>query len=374
MIERVEGFMKKDPVLCISFLCAAVSMTVVLPSAQYMDYIDFKTIICLFCLMITVKAYEEEGLLQRIANAILRKVDTTRKLTLALVGICFFSSMLITNDVALIAFVPLTLSVLRMAKREDLSAFVVVLQTIAANIGSSLTPIGNPQNLYLYFHYEMGISRLIGIMTPYVMLGGLLLLVFCACKKNEPMEMPAVMKEIDPNRKQLVGITLLFGLSLLAVFGIVPYVAVLLIVVVGFLVLKPSLLKKVDYSLLLTFCFIFIFVGNMSSLESIRQFLGVLASRNTLLSAILASQLISNVPTAILLSNFTGNGEELLIGVSIGGLGTMIASMASVISYKFYANSHQQSMKQYISLFGIYNVIILAALILLNVEILYFHL
>lgn len=361
--KKIIEVFKKDILLSGSMLLLVSSAFFVPPSFQYFRHIDYKTIACLFCLMITVKGLERQGVLMALANILIVKIKSIRTLTLFLVGSCYLTSMVITNDVALITFVPLTLSILMLCGQEERAALIVVLQTIAANIGSSLTPIGNPQNLYLFFHYHMSISDLVMTTLPYVLSGGGLIILFCLLPKNEPLGEIMLTETAAPDLKKTAEIAALFILSILGVAGVISWIFVLIIMIVCMLLIDRSLIGQVDYGLLFTFVFIFIFVGNISSLAVIHDYLQSMVSQKPLITAVLTSQVISNVPAAVLLSAYTDNVTPILVGVSIGGLGTIIASMASMISLKFYIGKYPHKTGAYLAVFTLLNGIMLAVLL-----------
>ena len=301
------------------------------------------------------------------------------QLSAVLIFLCFFFSMFITNDVSLITFVPFAMLTLRKCNQEKLLMPVIVLQTLAANLGSMLTPIGNPQNLYLYNLAEMGMLEFMGIILPYTIASAFLLMIsiVIVCRKREKIEFtleeknPKLQKESEYLRKKSARknsiYLILFVISLLVVIRVLPYYAALLIVLVTVFIMDRTVLKTVDYSLIFTFIAFFIFTGNIGKIDVIREVLQQLVSGREVLIGIISSQVISNVPAALLLSGFTKNYTKLLIGVNIGGLGTLIASMASLISYKIYAHHYNNTKGQYFLWFTIGNLVYLAILLLLYV-------
>ncbi len=359
---RVLRWLRDEPVLAVSAALAVLSMLLRPPGPAYLHYVDARTLACLFCLMCSVKALERLGALHALSAGLIRRVRDERRLGLLLVFLCGGLSMFVTNDVALLALVPLTLITLRPHGNAAFSGRVVILQTVAANIGSALTPIGNPQNLYLYAHYGMNAGRFLQVMAPYVGAGGALLLAFCLLVPARPIAPGGGAAQEPLPRWRLAAYGALFLVSALCVFRIVPVAAALAAVVAGLMLLDRRALLSVDYSLLLTFVCLFVFVGNLSGLPGVQRFLQDALKQNLALSAAAASQLISNVPAAIFLSRFTPYGEALLVGVNIGGLGTLIASMASVISYKLYAAEHKAMAGRYLARFTLYNAVFLAAL------------
>ncbi len=364
--HRVRAWFLAEPVLVLSALLALVSMAWVPPTRQYLTYIDCKTLACLFCLMAAVVGLQRERVLERAALVISMRVRHSRALVLFLVFACFFLAMLVTNDVALITLVPITLAILSACGMGGWSAFVVVLQTIAANIGSSLTPIGNPQNLYLFSYYGIPLPNFLLTMLPVVLVGGVLLAASCLVVPVSRWT-PAPRQKGDPlRRRPILVYGALFLLSVAAVFDWLPYGWAVAAVVLTLLVMDRGALGKVDYSLLATFVCIFVFVGNLGRIGPIHAVLSRLTQGYTLWAGILTSQATSNVPAAILLSGFTDHARELLLGVNIGGLGTLIASMASVISYKLYTVVHKGESLRYLRLFTVWNLGFLAVLALVG--------
>lgn len=361
------GFIKGEAVLCIAVLLAVLSACVVVPDKNYMGYIDFKVLVLLFCLMAVMCGFRELGVFRAMAGALLGKVKTYRQLIAVLVFLCFFTSMLITNDVALITFVPFSVMVLQMVQMQERLASVVVLQTIAANLGSMFTPIGNPQNLYIYEKAQMDIGTFLSTMLPLTGISFLMLAVCCALSKKVPIVLE--MKETEQRSKSrkekacFVLYTFLFILSILTVLRLLHYGIVFAATLIGVLLLKRDLLKKVDYSLLVTFAAFFIFIGNMGRIEALSTFLEQVITGRELMLGFLSSQIFSNVPATVLLSEFTQDWTALLMGINIGGLGTLIASMASVISFKLYGAAEGAKKGKYLCLFTAYSLLFAAVLL-----------
>lgn len=368
MKEQVVRFCKKEPVLVISGMLALLSAFFVPPSGEYLSYIDFRTLGILFCLMAAVAGLSGAGVFDALARVLAKKAGTVRRLSLLLTLAAFGLSMFITNDVALITFVPLTILLLGGAGQRTLM-ITVVMETIAANLGSALTPFGNPQNLYLYSRYHMGIGEFFSVTAPLCLLG-FLLAAGGILVSRLPKE-PAMVQGGDAvfYRRKAIFYGILFLFSLLAVFRVIPWPVVLVIVAAALALADRSLFKRVDYSLLVTFVFFFILVGNLGNIPVVERWIsGLLEGRELVVSA-LVSQVISNVPAALMLSGFTENWRGLLAGTNIGGLGTLIASMASLISFRLYTKSPGAKTGKYFALFTIWNflylVIMLAAGMLL---------
>ena len=374
--EKLIHFIKQETVLAVAAVLAVISAFFVPPSAGYWTYIDWHVLGILLSLMIIMAGLQKTGLFDSIGARLLKKTHDTRQLAFILVFLCFFFSMLITNDVALFTFVPFAMIMLKKCKQEKLLIPILVFQTIAANLGSMLTPIGNPQNLYLYNLSGMGMGEFMGVMLPYAILSGILLCIgiLICCKKEPITEMVMEQKnteETDPQKvalekgrnliKNSVYLTL-FVLSLLVVVKVISFEIVLVLVLLLVYNMDRKVLKEVDYCLLLTFIAFFIFTGNMGNIAVIRETLQQLVAGKELIIGVISSQAISNVPAALLLSGFTANYRELLISVNIGGLGTLIASMASLISYKLFAKEYNEQKGKYFRWFTAANVIFLMIL------------
>lgn len=380
-MKKVIGFMKREAVLCAALLLAVVSACVIPPDQEYAEYIDLRTLAILFGLMSVMAGLQKIGVFRRIACGLLKRVGSPVSLVMVLMLLCFFSAMLITNDVALITFVPFTFTLLEMLgeeQRRRLALPMVAMQTIAANLGSMLTPVGNPQNLYLYGASAMSIGSFVLLMLPYAAASLLLLLIWglilgrsCKGRWNNGMEKIEGQETTDFRSKSvlvpLIVYLVLFLLCLLAVARMVPWQAVPVMVLLAVLPMDRKILAKVDYSLLLTFVGFFIFVGNVGRIPAFRFFLQEAVAGREVYAAIAASQVISNVPAALLLSGFTNAYEQLLIGVNLGGLGTLIASMASLISYKYVAKEESSRKGAYILIFTVSNLCFLAALVIFHV-------
>lgn len=341
-MKRIIYYFKKDIVLTVSWVLAAASAFLVRPDKGYAGYIDWRSLGILWSLMIITKGYMNNGIFEKIGHALLVRTRKMWQLVSVLVALCFFSSMLITNDVSLITFVPFAIMMLKQCGRWELMIPVVVLQTIAANLGSMLTPIGNPQNLYLYGLAGKGIGEFIMWLLPYTIVSALLLVISILLikNKNEIICIEDTDSEAAHNTSvpRVMAYSVLFILALLVVARVLTWYILAAAVLITVLLLEKNVLTKADYALLLTFIGFFIFTGNMGRVEPVAHFLAGIVNGRELEVGIITSQCISNVPAALLLSGFTDNIKNLSIGVNIGGLGTLIASMASLISYKLYAN------------------------------------
>ena len=359
------AFAKQEILLCLCIAAAVISCFFVPPSAEYLSYIDWNTITLLFSLMAVMKGLQKAGFFAYCADAMLKRTKSTRLLLLLFIFFPFFTSMLVTNDVALLTFVPFGLLMLRYAGQEKLSVSLVLWQTIAANLGSMLTPMGNPQNLYLYNRSALSFGEFCCVTLPYVLLAAL----FCALpalgKKSEKIT-PVSISAKKPDGKNLIVYGIGFILCLLSVFKLLPSPAAAAVIGLFLLFYDREALKQVDYSLLGTFFALFVFIGNISNIDAFRSFLTALLEKNVALVSVGVSQLISNVPAALLLAGFTDQWEKLIVGCNLGGLGTLIASMASLISYKFFAKEYPQQKGAYFLRFTLANFALLAVLLIFH--------
>ncbi len=379
--KKLCAFIKKETVLTVAIVLAVISAVPVTPDKAYAGYIDFRTLSILFCLMAVMAGLQKLGVFRKVAGMLLRHTHNTVQLVEVLVLLCFFFSMVITNDVSLITFVPFTFIVLRLSGEDamkKLAVPVIILQTIAANLGSMLTPIGNPQNLYLYGKAQMSAGAFILLMLPYSLVS-LLLLVLCAAvtAKRSKISVQGVTTvslgdNVESETAERKGYLLpmyllLFLLCLFTVARVIPYPVTLVIVAAAVLILDRSTITKVDYSLLLTFVGFFVFIGNMGRMPAFRDFLQGIIGGREVMTSVIASQVISNVPAALLLSGFTEDVQALIVGTNLGGLGTLIASMASLISYKQVAGEIPEEKKRYFGWFTVANIAFLAILLVLNI-------
>ena len=368
MVSKILQFLKKETVLTIAWIAAVVSMFFVPPGAEYVGYIDFRSLGILWSLMVIMEGLKKIGLFRYVGQWLLQRTRRVWQLAAVLIFLCFFSSMLITNDVALITFVPFALYILAQTKMTELLIPVVVLQTLAANLGSMLTPVGNPQNLYLYGLSGIGFGEFLSLMLPYTAMTLVMLIASICFLKGKGRAVPQdALKGQEVYATPVPKILIyagLFILALLVVLRFVPFWILCIVVLVAVFLLDRKVLISIDYALLFTFVGFFIFTGNLGRIESVSQFLTEIIAGREVLTGVLSSQVISNVPAALLLSGFTERYNDLIIGVNLGGLGTLIASMASLISYKVLAHNYNEKKGRYFLVFTGMNVLYLAVLLL----------
>ena len=365
LFRSTGSLIRKNVVMFVAMLAAAITCFLVPPDKAYLDYFDFKTLTCLFCVLAVVCALKNIQFFYILAKKIVRVFRNARMSVLALVYITFIGSMLIANDMALLTFLPLGLFVLSSTGKSKYMAFTFIMQNIAANLGGMLTPFGNPQNLYLYTKFEIPNAEFVSIMAPPFLLAVLLITLCCFIfVKPEPLEMKDERVQLPPVRTVIY--LLLFSLAIVIVFRGIPYWIGLIVIPLVLVFMDRKALKMVDYPLLFTFVFFFVFSGNMARIPAVRELFSMLLEKSTLLFSVLSCQVISNVPSAILLSQFTDSYRQLLLGVNIGGVGTLIASLASLITFREYTKQNKGKTAHYILLFTAFNfafLIILAAFV-----------
>ncbi len=358
----VRAVLKNNAVMFIAMAAAIITAFIVPPDKEYLGYFDFKTLVCLFSVLAVVCALRNVRFFYTLARRIVMCFKTARMSILGLVYITFIGSMLIANDMALLTFLPLGYFVLHTTGKRKYMAFTFIMQNIAANLGGMLTPFGNPQNLYLYSKFDIPDLEFVGIMFPPFLLAVILITACCIIfVKPEPLELPDEGYNTPWGRVAIYLV--LFALAIVIVFNIIPYWLGLLVIPV-LLIMDRRALLNVDYGLLLTFVFFFIFSGNLARVDAVRDFFSSLLESNTLLVSVISCQFISNVPTAILLSQFTDNYRALLMGVNIGGAGTLIASLASLITFREYVSENKDKTLSYILKFSAFNFTFLIILTL----------
>ncbi len=351
--RRLRHLFSQNAALLVAVTVALVTAFFVPPDREYLGYFDLKTLTCLFCVLAVVCALKNIRFFYRLAERIVLLFRNVRACVIALVCITFVGSMLIANDMALLTFLPLGYFVLSSTGKTKYMAFVFIMQNIAANLGGMLTPFGNPQNLYLYSFFQIPNGEFVRIMLlPFLLSVGLILLC-CLFLPKEPLTLTGERATLPAKRTALY--LTLFALSIAIVFRGIPYVVGLLVVPPVLFFADRKALKDVDYGLLLTFVFFFVFAGNMARIPAVQDVLSGLLEKNTLLVSTLSCQVISNVPSAILLSRFTADYPALLVGVNIGGVGTLISSLASLITFREYMSHDPAHGGRYLALFSAFN-------------------
>ncbi len=362
MLDRIITFLRDEAVLCIAFVCACASLVVAGDVSQVPTYIDWRVIALLFCLMASVAGMRASGILARVAKVLVAGERSKRLVCFALVMMPFFASMVVTNDVALLAFVPMAVLALEAAGWRDGLVRVVVLQAIAANLGGMVTPVGNPQNLFIFTTYELTMADFALALLPFGVLAFALLALACLTFGTGRATVQLAVDESAIDLKRFGLHAVLFVISVLAVMRIVEYPIALLVVAMALFVFDRRVFAQVDYALLATFACFFVFSGNMAHMPAMQDFLGGLMGDHPMLTSLVTSQVISNVPASVLLSGFTSNWHSLLIGVDLGGLGTPIASLASLIAFRLYMHTRSARASAFMKEFALANAIMLAAM------------
>lgn len=363
--EKIFNFIKSEVVLTVASVLAIITMFFVPIDKEYLNYFDYNTLICLFCMLAVVAGLKSTNVFELISRKLIGLFHTRRAVIYTLVFGTFFFDMIVANDMSLITFLPLTYIVLHSTKNDKYLAFTFIMQTIAANMGGMITPYGNPQNLYLYSYYNIGTTEFFSILFAQVITVAILLWICCAFVPNEKLKLRKSSKIII-SKKTLIVYAILFVLVILSVFRIVPYLLTLAIVLITILIMDRKRFKQVDYALISTFCIFFVFSGNMARIPQIKTFISEIVVKNTLLAGIVSCQFISNVPTAIFLSKFTQNYRDLLISVNIGSLGILISSLASLITLKEFLKHQPKNFFKYLGMFTIFNTMFLIILLLVT--------
>jgi len=367
-LSRIKALIKKEIFLFIAAALACASMSVVPPDMEYFSYMDYSVLGLLFCLMTVVAGLRQLGIFGYLSQRLLIRTKNVKLLTILLISIVFFCSMFITNDVALIMFVPITLDIFAHSKRRWLIS-IIVMETLAANLGGMLTPIGNPQNLYVYSFYRLDMLSFFQYVLPigavsYGMLIGLTL--FSKDSRIDIALEPEI--ELSGLTKPLLYYIILFLICIATVLRFLDYKICVLIILAATFIADKKLLAKVDYGLLLTFVCFFVFVGNLERIDAIKNALSLFLKGRVFIVSVLSSQIISNVPSAMMISRFTTDIHPLLLGVNVGGLGTPVASLASLISFKLYSRSEGSAPGKYLGVFTVYNLtflLLLSAIVML---------
>ncbi len=358
-------FLKNHAVLVVAFVAACLSSLFVPVSKEYLTYIDYRTLTCLFCTLLVVGAFKNICIFEIIARKLVEKFKYRRSLILTVIFITFFGSMILANDMALLTFLPLGYFVLKNSGNEKYMIYTFIMQNIAANLGGMLTPFGNPQNIYLFSHYEISVGEFTSIMFLPFAIATIMIVLSTLLVKNEPVEMIEESSYTFDLGKTILY-SILFVISVMVVFRVFPYVWGLIFISTAIFILDKKAFLHVDYPLLLTFTCFFIFAGNVARIDAIYDVLSKLVDMNPLAVGVLSCQLISNVPTAILLSNFTANYPQLLVAVNIGGCGTLIASLASLITFSSYKRLANGDMRKYVAMFSLYNFVFLGVLLVVE--------
>ncbi len=366
VLNAIWGFVKKEVVLSIAIVLTIVTCFFVPPDADYLGYFEWKTLVALFCMLAVVAGLKNTNVFEFVSRKLIALFRTRRAVIYVLVFGTFFFDMIVANDMSLITFLPLTYIVLHTTNNDKYLAFTFILQTIAANMGGMITPYGNPQNLYLFNFYEIGLGEFLSALLPQS-ITVIVLLVLCGLfVKNEKLTI-ANDEKFVVDYKKLAVYLVLFVLVILSIFRIVPHLITMGIVIVAVLITDRKRFLEVDYALLCTFCVFFIFSGNIARIEGIKDFIAGIVETNPLIAGIVSCQFISNVPTAIFLSNFIPTDyEPLLVAVNVGSLGILISSLASLITLKEYLKHQPTKFKSYLGLFTLVNTSFLIILMVVT--------
>ncbi len=363
--SKILAFVKKEVVLSIAIVAMIITMFFVPIDKEYLGYFEYKTLIALFCMLAVVAGLKFTNVFELISKKLIALFKTRRAVIYCLVYGTFLFDMIVANDMSLITFLPLTFIVLHTTGNDKYLAITFILQTIAANMGGMITPHGNPQNLYLYSFYEIPTLEFFSVLLVQSLAVAVLLFISGLFIKNEKLELKNDEK-FEVKKKELIVYAILFVCVILSIFRVIPHLITLGIVVLTILIVDRKRFLQVDYALLATFCVFFVFSGNIARIPAIKDFIASIVTENTLLAGIVSCQFISNVPTAIFLSKFTSNYQDLLVSVNIGSLGIIISSLASLITLKEYLKHQPQNFKKYMGLFTLVNTTFLIIMIIIT--------
>lgn len=366
ILNKIWGFAKREVVLSIAILAAIITCFFVPPDKEYLEYFEIKTLISLFCMLAVVAGMKNTNVFELVSRKLIGLFRTRRSVICCLVFSTFFFDMIVANDMSLITLLPLSYIVLHSTGNDKYLAFTFILQTVAANMGGMITPYGNPQNLYLFEFYQMSIGQFFGALLWQSLAVFVMLFVCTRFVKNEKLEL-VNNERFDVNKPKLSMYVVLFVLLILSIFRVIPHWITLVLVVVSVLAVDRKRFLEVDYALLATFCVFFVFSGNMARIEAIKDWVASIVESNTLLAGIISCQFISNVPTAIFLSKFTTNANDLLVAVNVGSLGILISSLASLITLKEYLKHQPHGFKSYMLKFTLVNTSFLIVTLLVTV-------
>lgn len=357
--HTAERALAHNPVLVAAAVAALATMCFVPPNAFYADYFDWHTLVCLFCILAVLAAIDSCGLLAFTAHAIVARVNSTRALVYALVAVTLGCSMVLSNDMTLITVLPLALALLKSVHREREVPFAFIMITLTANLGGMLLPFGNPHNLYLYSIYHLTFGQFVATMAPPLILSMALVFACCARVRKEEFHFHDGDLIKLPKRHAACYLVL-FGVCIAMTVNAIPYALGGVLVVAVLAVADRDVFAKTDFPLILTFVCFFVFSGNIARIPAVADFFSQLVSQGAFLATLASSQVISNVPSAILISHFSDDWAGIALGSNIGGVGTPISSLATLITLRQFQKAGCGSMGPFLARFEAYNFAFLA--------------
>lgn len=376
-MEKIKAFCKKQIVFVVALLAALISLLVSHPTAERFLSLDWRTLFTLFMLLMVLEGFKKEKMFYPFF-CLTDRFKTIKGLSYFLVGVVFFLAPFITNDVSLVTFVPLTIIIFKGINKEKYLLPIVILENIAAITGAFLTPFGNPQNLFIYTNTEVSSMSFILHMLPMWIVGlvGLFLAVNFVFRKN-PKEPIYTNDRIeheapDPQNRGLrvFYLALLVLLLVEIVTRMFNFVDIVMIVLVALLIFDRNVFGKVDYYLLSTFFLFFLFSSSIADIPFVKEFLSTHVGGNEYWWGLGISQIISNVPGAALLLQFSENYTALLYGVNAAGMGTIVGSLASLITFSIYNKEYPKEKKNFFKYFHGFSLCFLVLLILTALPIL----
>lgn len=359
-IRLIVAFLFQNPLFTISGLLAVFSIAL---GQLDLSTVNFEVILTLFGMMVVLALFEGSNVLKKAALALIDRSQNTRRLVQILIGLSFLSSFLLSNDVTVFTIMPIYIQMMDYLPDFKGKVYTAALIPIAANMGGNLFPFSNPQNLIIYHAMQMPPTTFVAWTAPLMAVSFVVLVLFTLRTDSIPCDVDT--QDIPLQKDLLVLASIAMLVMVLCVFGVLPLPVGVAVAVISALLKFPKAFANVDYTLLCTFVFFFLLVGNVRAIPMVATWLEgtITTPLRTFLGGIFLSQAMSNVPTTILLLPFVQSAKALLLGVNIGGLGTLIGSLTNLIGYSIFAAKRPEEKQQYFRLFTTLNVIMILILI-----------
>ncbi len=363
----IKKWIKAEILFCVTFSLAVATTIVFSFDTKKLigavSFIDFRLLSLMLCLMLIMQGFIKIGVFNVLSQKILSKIQTTRLLSITLILICFFTATFFTNSVALISFIPFTILVYSAVGWKQKLVYVVALETIAANLGGMLTPIGNSQNLFLFSNFDITLASFLLITVPLGVLGLAVVILVCCVLPSRNLKLNFPQKQVISSKLKLAIYSGMFLTFILVVLRVLPWQYIALIIVGYFLVLETKSMLTVDWFLIFTIACFFIISYNLQQSQVLQVFLKTVVLDNEFIISVILSQFISNMPTAILISSFTDNIKAVLIATNIASFGTLVASLGNLVAYKLFAKSQPSGALKYLKIFSILNGVMFVILL-----------
>ncbi len=334
-MNKVLKFFKNNIIFTIVVVIAAISCFFVPFDKGYLDYFEWNTLACIFLLLLIIAGFANIQFFEKVARIIVKRFKNTRSVIMCLIFVTYVSALINANDMSLLTFLPLAYIVLKYTNNQRYIAFTFIMQNIASNLGGMLVPTGNPQNLYIFSFYKMSLWEFLKIMALPTLMALVLIVIVCMFVKKEPLTyVDNTNNKLNVKKSIIYGV--LYLITLLVVLRVIPWWIAMIVIVIAMAICDWKSFLMVDYTVPLTFVCFFIFSGNMARIPAITNLMESFVDKYTYLTAYISCNLISNVPTAVLLSKFTNNYAHLLVSVNVASLGIIFSSLSGVIALKEY--------------------------------------